>query len=543
VLSIVRERENAMFTTKNLSWFVIILLTVVFCSLMTETAFAIATDETDGAVLYVKVGGNGDCSTWEQACELQTALTTASSGDQIWVGAGTYKPTTTTDRNISFVLKSGVAIYGGFPANGGDWRSRAWETNTTTLSGDIGVQGNSSDNSYHVVFAGSLEGGVDTSSILDGFTITGGNSDSSGGGILLSESSPTLRNLKFTDNIALNYGGAMHNTMDSSPTLANVIFVNNSSAEMGGAIYNSYSGDPTIINGIFENNMSKIGGGICDWVGSRSTLKNVVFNNNTATNVGGGLYISNATIENAEFHENSALSGGGIFNAGNSNLMNVDFYRNSANYGGGIYNDYANHPTLSNVIFRENTADFGGGMYNYDRSNPIIENSTFSSNIAMRAGGIFNSSYSNPLLINVTLSFNISYLYGDSMINSNNSNPTIINSIFWGSGSDQIYNEGNSNPTITFSDIKGGFEGEGNIDLDPLLGPLQDNGGFTFTHALLPGSPAIDAGSPDNCPYHDQRGYPRPIDGNGDSVALCDMGAYEYGEFLLPHVFLPLIQR
>jgi len=42
--------------------------------LMTETAFAIATDETDGAVLYVKVGGNGDCSTWEQACELQTAL-------------------------------------------------------------------------------------------------------------------------------------------------------------------------------------------------------------------------------------------------------------------------------------------------------------------------------------------------------------------------------------------------------------------------------------------------------------------------------------
>jgi len=66
--------------------------------------------------------------------------------------------------------------------------------------------------------------------------------------------------------------------------------------------------------------------------------------------------------------------------------------------------------------------------------------------------------------------------------------------------------------------------------MDPQLGPLQDNGGPTPTHALLPGSPAIDAGGSD-CPppATDQRGFPRPVDGNDDGVATCDIGAYELG--------------
>jgi len=113
-----------MFTTKNLSRFVFILLLVILCSLINETTFAMATDETDGAVLYVKAGSNGDCSSWAQACELQTALYIAVPGDQIWVAAGTYKPTTSSNRSASFQLKSGVAIYGGFPAEGGNENPR-----------------------------------------------------------------------------------------------------------------------------------------------------------------------------------------------------------------------------------------------------------------------------------------------------------------------------------------------------------------------------------------------------------------------------------
>jgi hypothetical protein len=63
--------------------------------------------------------------------------------------------------------------------------------------------------------------------------------------------------------------------------------------------------------------------------------------------------------------------------------------------------------------------------------------------------------------------------------------------------------------------------------VDPKLGSLKLNGGFTKTHALRPGSPAIDAGSNDRCPATDQRGVGRPRDGNGDGAAICDIGAYE----------------
>jgi hypothetical protein len=84
------------------------------------------------------------------------------------------------------------------------------------------------------------------------------------------------------------------------------------------------------------------------------------------------------------------------------------------------------------------------------------------------------------------------------------------------------------------------------------LGALHDNGGPTLTHALLPDSPAIDAGDPAGCTdaqgnplATDQRGYGRPVDGDSDGVARCDIGAYEYGATLPPNflVFLPGIWR
>src|SRR5262249_22190885 len=81
-----------------------------------------------------------------------------------------------------------------------------------------------------------------------------------------------------------------------------------------------------------------------------------------------------------------------------------------------------------------------------------------------------------------------------------------------------------------------GLTGTGDIvNKNPMLGPLQDNGGHTPTHALLAGSPAIDAGGTD-CPPPgtDQRGFDRPADGNGDGVATCDIGAYEAGALVPP---------
>jgi hypothetical protein len=69
--------------------------------------------------------------------------------------------------------------------------------------------------------------------------------------------------------------------------------------------------------------------------------------------------------------------------------------------------------------------------------------------------------------------------------------------------------------------------GSGELSIDPLLGPLADNGGPTQTHELLPSSQAIDSGDPNDCPATDQRGAMRPRDGDGNMVAVCDIGAFE----------------
>jgi len=95
----------------------------------------------------------------------------------------------------------------------------------------------------------------------------------------------------------------------------------------------------------------------------------------------------------------------------------------------------------------------------------------------------------------------------------------------------------------SYSIIQGGYPGESIFLDDPLLGPLQNNGGLTLTHALLPGSPAIDTGSPTVCPLFDQRGYNRPLDGNGDGIPICDIGPYEYFSSNPIFIYLPLMYR
>jgi hypothetical protein len=207
--------------------------------------------------------------------------------------------------------------------------------------------------------------------------------------------------------------------------------------------------------------------------------------------------------------------------------------------GGGMYN-ISSSPTLTNLTFSGNQAVNGGGMFN-NYSNPTLRNITFSGNSASDdGGGMYNYILSNPSLTNVTFSGNSAQSDGSGMANTN-SNPTLTSVILWGNTPtlSQIYNS-SSTPVVTYSDVQGGYSGVGNINADPLLGALADNGGSTFTHALLAGSPAIDAGSP-TCPPPDtdQRGVRRPIDGDGDGEAICDMGSFEAQS----NLYLPIILK
>ena len=144
--------------------------------------------------------GANDGSDWTNAYfgpnGVQAALAASSSGDQIWCADGTYHPTNGTSRSVSIVLKNGVEVYGGFVGTESSLGQRpALGVAPSVLSGDLADNdgsGSVSENSYHVV-KGT---GTNSSAVLDGFHIRGGNANSGGnnnkgGGILcISNSSP-----------------------------------------------------------------------------------------------------------------------------------------------------------------------------------------------------------------------------------------------------------------------------------------------------------------------------------------------------------------
>jgi hypothetical protein len=307
----------------------------------------------------------------------------------------------------SFKLKSGVALYGGFLGTETTREARDWANNVTVLSGDIGVPGDNSDNSYHVV----TSQGLDASAVLDGFTITAGGyrqghpPSSYGGGMYNQDSSPTIANVTFNGNQAV-LGGGMYNTY-SSPTLENVIFSGNSQTNAGGGMYNDHS-NPELAGGAFSGNAAGYGGGMYNTY-SNPTLTNVTFSGNTTSTSGqgGGIYntYSSPSLINVTFNSNRAYhSGGGMYN-GNSHptLTGGSFTDNIAqgqnflttSFGAGMYNT-GSSPSLTNVTFNGNLVQgYGGGMYNVGGS-PALQNVTFSGNTATRVnstagGGIYNA--------------------------------------------------------------------------------------------------------------------------------------------------------
>jgi hypothetical protein len=301
-------------------------------------------------IRYVKTIGAGDCSSWVDACALQTALTTAISGDEIWVAAGKYIPITGTDRTATFRLKSGVAIYGGFAGTETQRGERNPSVNVTILSGDLnGDDGagfaNYSDNAYHVVFL--TGGGPDT--ILDGFTVTGGNAtlyrDSThafGGGMLISGSSPTLMNDTFSGNVA-NYGGAMYIGNGSYPALSNVTFSGNlAGGGFGGGVFNNNGGNPTFTNVTFSGNSAgSFGGGIYNTNNSNPTLMNVTFTGNSAVG-GGAIDGGNPIVRNSLFWGNTA--------GGSSTSSGAQFYESAPIISDSIVQNGCPGGTCTNII-------------------------------------------------------------------------------------------------------------------------------------------------------------------------------------------------
>ncbi|HLO30238.1 MAG TPA: choice-of-anchor Q domain-containing protein [Anaerolineales bacterium] len=446
--------------------------------------FGIVSARADASVYRVALGGasSPSCgSSWSNPCDLQYALTTlATIGDELWVQEGLYKPG--IDWTSTFVLKDGVALYGGFAGTEASRDQRDPSAYITILSGDLNGDDNNNiapdeptraENVLHVVSCSNAGGAT----VLDGFTITGGNANldypnytSRGGGMINVNSSPTLTNLIFTLNSAAAVGGGVENVDHSNPHMTNVEFINNS-AEGGGGLDN-YASSPVLVNVIFDHNLATyFGGGVFSGANTTPTFTDVTFSNNTSGNYGGGMG-----------------------NVGNSpNISSTTFYNNHAVEGGGIYNRAAT-PTLTNTTITNNSADNGGSGIGNEASHITIMHATIANNY-------------------------------DGIKNDTASGSAIRNSIIWGN----VYPPTGAVTSIfgyaevSDSVVQDGFpEGTHIITTDPALGPLGDYGGSTQTIPLSPGSSAIDQGNESYCPAADQRNISRP-QGSG-----CDIGAYEY---------------
>lgn len=233
------------------------------------------------------------------------------------------------------------------------------------------------------------------------------------------------------------------------------------------------------------------------------SISGVTIRNGQGGNGGG---IENAatvtlTIVNSTLSGNAAGLGGGVFNSGTLTIINSTFSNNMASQGGGIYNPGSGMLTITNSTFSGNAAPVAGGA-SFNAGTLQIANTTLSDNSSPLGGGVFNIG---------TLQI------GSTILNAGASGANIANN--GGTVTSHGYN--------LSSDDGGGFlTGPGDqINTNPRLGPLQDNGGPTFTHELLPGSPAIDAGDPNFTPppFFDQRGqgFPRVVN------ARIDKGSFE----------------
>jgi hypothetical protein len=498
-------------------------------------------DASDARVRYVDadVATPGDGKSWSTAfARVQPAVDACrcvalvlEQPCQVWVAAGEYEVFQYWCRTDTLRMRPGVELYGGFAGGETSLGARDWEANVTTLTGD--------GFSYHVVV------GADDAT-LDGFTITGGNADgestetvnrSSGGGMQNIDASPTVTNCMFSGNSAEGLGGGMFNR-DSSPTVTGCGFFGNSAIEGGAGMANLVS--TAVVTGCTFSGNS--GGGMynAELPGAAIIVTDCTFSNNT----GGGMINWNVApvVTRCTFSGNTATGGNG---------------------GGGMYN-YQSAAVVTSCTFSGNTAtpetavfNGGGGMLNL-WSSPILTNCAFTGNLAIggSGGAMLNyDEYGGTTTVTFcSFSDNFAELNGGGMFSTEGSSPVVRNSVFWGNTADgfgdSVANDA-STPTFRHCELEGcgasidswaavcGTDLGGNIDADPLFADAASG-----DLSLTAGSPCIDTGDDDLIPSDvadldgdDDTGEPLPfdlagalrdVDGDGNTTAITDMGAFEY---------------
>ncbi|MGH8089938.1 MAG: choice-of-anchor Q domain-containing protein [Rudaea sp.] len=273
-------------------------------------------------------------------------------------------------------------------------------------------------------------------------------------------------------------------------------------------------------------------GGIFEFTGSNLTVSGITLTDGDTTASGGALsfdYFGTLTLSDVAIQDSHSQSfGGGLYK--NTGTLNIDHStisgNSSGNAGGGFSFNYDTILLVDSTISSNSGGGEGGGFYGRTTSGltVTINNSTISGNTSSFEGGGFFLSRTNATLTNSIVANNSAH-YGAE---------------FFGATGSSISSNVTANNTLIEGSyvVSGTFSGSNNIlGQDPKLGPLTNNGGPTQTLALLPGSPAIDAGNNGTCASTDQRGQGRPYDGDKNGSAICDIGAFEVNFIDLDTIF------
>ena len=428
---------------------------------------------------------SGTGTSWATAKkDVQAGINEVAAGGSVWVKAGTYLPTLDANGNAApidnrdkafYITTKDVKLYGGFAGTETQLSDRNVVTNVTTLSGNLDGNAGTND-AYHVIITGNRT----VTSVVDGFTFTGGRANGSGtvstsgltfdrskgGGMYNLNSNPTLGSCIFNGNTATTDGGGMYNK-SSNPAIIGCTFSNNT-AGTGGGLYNS-AAIPIISSCTFSTNTASTNGGGLLNDNSSPQITGGTFNNNTANTSGGGVYNLNSSpaVSTSTFNANNAtVNGGGIYNDGsNAAVTNCILTGNTAgNNGGGMYNVNSS-PSVSSCTFASNTAtQNGGGIYN-NASGAVLTSCAFGSNAATQNGGGIYNLAANPVLSNCVFSGNTSGNNGGGLFNES-SIPGISSTSFSANTATStgggVYSDATSGGTVTNTILSGNMGGPAN---------------------------------------------------------------------------------
>ena len=528
------------------------------------------------------VPGDGVCATAGGACTLRAAVQEAnalSGGHVITLPAGTYALTipgrgelsaATGDLNVTSTL----TIHGDstattiIDANSLDRVFRAVSPGTALTLIDLTIRNGNPGNSHG---GGIYVSGVDLT--LARVVVTAcssgalGSTTIGGGGIFaLGPSTVALMDATITQNTVTvggaNSGGGVYLSTATTATITRTTISSNS-ASFGGGIYVFGAGSPstlTLTDTTVAQNQATSGGGVYLSVLTTASMTRATLSGNSASGPGGGIAVFStasapstlAVTDTAITQNNTTGAGGGLSINGvtTATINRSTISGNSAGLGfssgGGI--DIAGagpSTTISSTAIFGNSAAIGGGI-GLSAGTVTVSNTTISGNTATSPGGAISTggnAGSDMTLVNVTIASNSSGSDGAvrsvspgqlqlrNTIIANSTGAAPANCSFAGT----VTNLGNN---LEFPGTACGFDMASDRRADPLLRVLAANGGTTRTHALGPGSPAIDAGGDATCAAApvagvDQRGSSRP------TGAHCDIGAYESA--IVPFTDDPLV--